>query len=203
MSIDLEISFHTLSKNFRDLLDLQEKYLKNRQKISYLNFGDYNKYILELTRLLHNYLASYSSFVDCMRTSRESFGGPEFEKEFAKQIEEKRIEERTRFIKDLRNFSQHKRLPIVGFRVSIVYLKGNESTKPDQVVKDSPSLRVNDLLEWRGWTSFSKQFLNNQPKELPIMPLIVECQNAEDELYTWLLQKKEEIKKNKIIKDAN
>jgi hypothetical protein len=123
-----------------------------------------------------------------MRNTRRSQEKPEFKEEFTRQLQDRRIEERTRFIKDLRNFSQHKQLPIVSFRLSVVYLKGNKSVKPNQIIKDSPSLRVSDLLEWDKWSSFSRQFLSEQLiDELPIIPLITECQKAEEEMYQWML----------------
>jgi len=201
MAIDLEFSFHTLNENYRELKKWEEKYFKNRQSVTYQDFGNWNKFILQLTRLLHNYLAAYSSFIDCMRTPRKklAFKDPDFEREFAQKIEQ--IGEKAQFIKELRNFSQHKKLPIVSFRLTIVYLKGNESVKPDQLFKDPPSLRVDALLAWDGWTSFPKKFLLEQStNELVIIPLITECQKAEEELYNWILQK---ITEKKIIKSNN
>lgn len=190
MPVNLQLSFHTLNKNYNDLVKIEDRYYRNRQRVTYRDFGNWNKYILELTRLLHNYLASYSSFVDCMRTARKALDSTEFQEEFEQQLKDKHIEERTRFIKDLRNFSQHKQLPIVSFRLSMIYLKGNESVEPDQILKDSPSLRVDELLKWKNWTSLSKDFLAEQPSnELAIMPLITECQKAESEIYEWILQK--------------
>jgi len=64
------------------------------------------------------------------------------------------------------------------------------SLQPDQIIKDSPSLRVNDLLKWDKWSSFSRKFLLQQSTdELAIIPLISECQKAEEEMYQWVLQK--------------
>jgi hypothetical protein len=190
MSLDLQLSFHALERNYIDLVKIEDKYFKSRKKVTYRSFGNWNNYILELTRLLHNYLSSYSSFVDCLRTPRKALDSKDFQEEFNKQLEDRHIEERTRFVKDLRNFSQHKQLPVVSFRLSALYLKGNETVKPDKVIKESPSLRVDDLLKWDRWSSFSKKFLEEQlTNEMAIMPIITEGQKAETEIYKWTLRK--------------
>ena len=116
---NLEFSYYTLNKNLKDLLATHEKYF-NEQDLNVINLEKLNPFVRELTRLLHNYLASFATFVDHMRKSLKTFNNSRFEKEYNREKEKIGIVERTLFLKRLRNFVQHKQLPIVGLRVSLV-----------------------------------------------------------------------------------
>jgi hypothetical protein len=121
-------------------------------------------------------LASFASFVSHTEAIKDEIGKSEFEKEYWQQRTKWKTE-KTAFVRDLHNFAHHRKLPMAGVGVNMLYTPdGLVANVLCGVVKSLPSLRVDDLLTYHKWTSASKNLLKREKREMEIMPFIDEAQ---------------------------
>lgn len=126
-------------------------------------------FIGELTRALHNYLASAHSIVDhARRLMRQA--DPDFAAEFKTRVEEA-IQDHPvmHFIGGLRNYSVHRRLPFLGSNFSM-----QNPNSPEAGFQSEIQMSVEQLLEWDGWPATAKEFLFQHAPTFAVGPLIEE-----------------------------
>lgn len=89
------------------------------------------------------------------------------------------------FIQGLRNYIQHRSLPLIESQNSIS-LKFGES---DFDVNHSLYLYKNKLLEWEGWNSQAKKYLSEQVEKVAIKEIIKSNFLHIQGFYQWLSQR--------------
>lgn len=100
------------------------------------------------------------------------------------------IEEKTRFVKNLQNYSRHYQLIKVGARLEYLMTpEGITAGTLAGVFKGQLSLNKQDLLKWDGWSHTSQEFLKRYGQDVPIMGLqndiVNRCQRCTKKLYDW------------------
>ncbi len=147
---DLEYSFFELKRNFDLLSKADSSYLKESQlwdhsdptKLMMLN----DAFLNEISRLLHIYLSSFASFIDHTYATMGEIGNPVLEKEYWEQRKKWKTE-RTAFVKDLHNYSHHRKLPMIWARLGL-HMSPDPSyvEKPNDTPQSLPRLHVDGII---------------------------------------------------------
>ena len=174
-------SLNIYGGNFRDIsgfIDLIEK------PESYFKGGWHDKkrqgeLFSELHRFFHNYVAASESLVSHTRSYiKHHHDSDEIGKAYKEEIKNTFTEHApTVVVKDFRNYFLHKGLP----RSSIHTTLQLDGTPPTIHILFS----VEELLEWKKWSSLSKKYLNDQGENLRLRKLVVNYHNNVLNFYHW------------------
>lgn len=144
---------------------------------------------------LHNYLASYftlkekaESFTTKIEEEKledqtvESLEETSFMEKYAEKLEEHNFLSRGAFIEDLRNYTQHDRLPLVR--------GGTTFETSTETISGSPAdLDKKRLLENQGaWSQNSKEFLERNGDRINLMAVVEDQQDELEAFYDWLFE---------------
>ena len=142
-------------ENYLELNKELEKY-ENDNDIWYVqNRLKLHEAILNVTRLLHNFLASIKTQIDHERRFRNKL-----KPEIYQKLEEKRMilidEDVVSFMSDFREYIQHYTLPFTTARLSwkLVDGQGGRGISHQKMLLDKEK-----LLEWNKWKSKSKNYI--------------------------------------------
>lgn len=188
----IKYGFYIFDVNFREFDQTINNYIKELSDQGIKNFDlrirDYQinkslEFKKEISRLLHNYLASWYSIKQQTYAAEKSLDN----QSLIQEIPKKRMEifgdnpENT-FIQDLRNYIQHKYLPLIESQSSINFSSGEQ----DFDVNHSLHLDTNKLLDYKNWTQPAKQYLNDHPDQVPIQKTIQKNFTDVKNFYDWL-----------------
>lgn len=188
------ISIYTFQKNNEELIKLLNLYETDTnlafKLLSVDNREAFVAFSSEVTRLLHNYLASAMTLVDHTRKLfQDEYKGTEFEKEYDDKKDQSFVQSPiSSFIKDLRNYSLHRMLPITGATLNY----------DDSEMSHSIFMPKDELIDWKGWKSKSKEYLNIQGEEIELLQLINEYTKIVFEFQAWFQKKQYEIHSDSI-----
>ncbi len=182
----LATSQYALNINHNDLLSLINSYeadwkiwaLENRPKLEALQ--------REFLRLLHNYLSSIFSLIEHTYAFRKDLNNLELDRFYDEKLKELRVNESITFLKDLRTFTQHYKLPFVTARLSFT---ATNPARGEGISEQKLILDKNNLISWDRWCADSKTFLNKQEKEINIKILIKEYQKLIEDFYDLFYNK--------------
>lgn len=188
--LGLQESYYTLEHNFVLLLKAQTEYMKDQSLCHLIDMAKYRIFMRNFSRLLHNYLASFYSLFEHAKAISNNVTTVGFERDYKKKKEVFNAEEVNAFVRDLRNFAQHKKLPPVGTGVDLMFTHdGVVANEPCGFIRYLPSLRIEDLITYKKWSAASKKFLKRQPKEMEIMPFVNEANKNTTDFFMWLYAK--------------
>ncbi|HAO10224.1 MAG TPA: hypothetical protein DCQ51_03345 [Planktothrix sp. UBA8407] len=188
----IKYGFYIFHGNFREFDQTINNYIEELygQGINTFDLrnSDYqiNKFLelkKEISRLLHNYLASWYSIKEHTYAAENSLDN----QSLIEEIKKKRMEifgdnpENT-FTQELRNYIQHKDLPLIESQSSINFSLGEQ----DFDVNHSLHLDTNKLLDYKKWTQPSKQYLKDHPNQVPIQETIQKNFTDVKNFYDWL-----------------
>lgn len=195
-----ETSFRLFSRNYSELKRLLDKTEEIQTAIRLTHREDIME---EIAFRLHNYVSSAMSLVEHTRRLNKRLyenRNPEALEEIETEIGKRFVNNEThQIIQGLRDYAQHRKLPIVGRSMSYHAL--------DQTPKLEAAyyLSTESLLEWAGWKPLVKQkldklknlsledrFFKYQMKDIPINPLITDHHKEVTSFYEWLGNKRRE-----------
>ena len=138
-------------ENLKNALDLMDQ--NNREATE--------KYQNEISRLLHNFLASAKTLIEHTRIFINKFysGTRLFEFYSTKIKSEFEKDGLSKFIQDLRNFILHRGLPYTGLIL-----------RPD--LETTVYLDRDSMLHWNNWTALSRNYLVPQPKRIRVYDFV-------------------------------
>ncbi len=184
----LEVSIFIFSGNFEELMKTIELYKSPSSFVLHdvRNREELNQFFKEVTRLLHNYLASAMTLVDHTRIlvkelyAEEKFA--EFYDEYGFKIKEVFAENSLhQFIQGLRNYIVHKELPMVGSILNLNEINAN-------LIVDLSELRKNF-----DWSKYAKQYLNARDDDEKLETLVSDYFNLVYEFHKWFYSRQLEI----------
>jgi len=146
----------------------------NRQELDWL--------ISEITRLLHNYLASVTSLIDHTRVFCRRLGCSKFQETYEEKLNEVKSNACLHFMKQLRNYAHHYHVPFVDARFSF---QRGENQEGD-IFEQTLHLEKNMLLKWDDWSSKSRQYIDGHEDDLDLKATIDEYQVLIVEFYKWI-----------------
>jgi hypothetical protein len=171
----------------REEVSLESWRLDNRTKLG--------SFIDEVTRLLHNFLASAHSLVDHTRVFKNKmYKGHTFKKVYQDKVDrELKHSPTVSFVQDLRNYVLHKQLPIASAQLS---LKGGGGTitELDNTIK----LDVNELREWNKWKPESRVFLDSLDDKVQIREVAEKYEGAIRAFYQWFGEQQTQVHRSEF-----
>ena len=189
----LGVNFFVFGRNFEELqnvLNLTEQpekmlalwSLRNRPKLELL--------MQEVTRLMHNFLASAKTLVDHTRVLiRDWYQGTKFlEAQVAKRFTSNSL---VGFVEGLRNYSLHYALPFTGATFSIGKIEKGQSSLSD--LRFSFSLSKSELLRWAKWPAKAKVYLQKAEEEIEIRTFVVPYYHQIENFHLWMYKRLQEI----------
>lgn len=191
------VSLSIFNKNYDELH--HHLTIHNTPRISLALMGQEKRHLLhayqiEITRFLHNYIASSLSLVDHTRNHyRELYGNNDLFPDYQVQIDIRfKNHPLSVFIKDLRQYLQHYQMP--GLSSRLVYKKD----APD--FEMTIRMGVADLNKFSGWKSKSKEYISSFEDDIDLMSLVKEYHEHVNEFYQWFIGRQMEIHKDDIEK---
>jgi hypothetical protein len=138
-------------------------------------------YLVEVTRTLHNFVASALTLVDTTRVLyRELYDKQQLMPTYQTEIENRFIKDGTaQFIKDLRQFCQHYRLPLVMAQVGL-----NLGPKGGDINWGVPISR-NQLKVWSGWSATSKTFIDGSETKINLEEVLKQYRDKVIDFNDW------------------
>lgn len=136
----------------------------------------------QLVRLVHNYLAATTTFVDHTRNLMSQYSGTPTHSEYLRRVEEVKATALSPFVKQLRNYLLHYRLPRIGVSFSVDNEAGTETIK---VYLDRDA-----ALEWTDWQPAARSWLQGQPERQIPLRIVIDGYRAllDEKIYTWLYE---------------
>jgi len=120
----------------------------------------------QLTRHLHNYLASAASLVEHVRRLMRGRADPIAE-EFRRRKEMMLQNPEVWFVVGLRNYTAHRKLPFFAHTLSMTNVN-----KSDQKMESEVELNVAELLEWDDWPPAARAYLEGLGDAVTIRPVV-------------------------------
>jgi hypothetical protein len=140
-----------------------------------------DRFEAEVIQRLHNYVASTMTLVDHTRRIMRDRSGMIAE-EFVRRKSLLLANPEVPFIQDLRNFTLHRSLPLLGHTLSMT----NWNT-PERQMTSEVELSVAELTAWDGWSSRSRAFLQTQGRAVVLRPVIQRHGEVVSAINSWLL----------------
>jgi len=179
------------SVNYREFIQALNRNLTNENILKLAadnNSTEYNSELVLIFRHFHNYFSSYLSLTDHTRVLyRELYEPLNLLSEYQDKVDNYfKNHKLSIFIKELRQYIQHYKLPYLTSQI-----KRNKSFggfNPHLLIE------VEDLLEFSGWKKHSREFIGENPDGVDL-PLVVKTHfNHTAEFYHWFFKAQLELK---------
>ncbi len=183
--------------NFEQLTSIINEFNSRKSLLLFdvRNTTELGRFLVEVTRLLHNYVASAMTLVDHTRILvRELYNGSEFSEfnnEYNAEIESKfQLNPLHQFVQGLRNYIVHKGLPIVG---------GN--LDPNKI---ETYLIINfaELRDDFKWNKLAKEFISSRVEDEKLEIIVSDYCKLVSEFHEWFYKRQLAIQAEKF-KEAN
>lgn len=178
----LSWSTYTFEENFQELLGALKSvedpanaplmFLRNRSLLAELQ--------REVARLLHNFVASVQSLIDHTRISARSLyaDAPPHLAEYQGRIDSTFKEDPlSQFVRGLRQYSLHYRLPFIGWVMSF--------SSPVQTASQAFFLNTSVLREFDGWPGPAKKFLADAGDRIDLIDVLSRYRDSVKDFYIW------------------
>jgi len=187
------ISLEIFNSNYNELVHHLK--IHNTPQVSLKLMGMDQRHLLhsyqrEITRFLHNYIASALSLTDHARNHyRELYSNNNLFPDYQNEINRRFVNNPLAvFIKDLRQYFQHYQMPRVSSR--LVFTKD----APDFVM--TLLLPTKEMAKFSGWNSLSKKFLAEQTDDIDLLALINNYHQLIESFYHWFIDRQMQIHKD-------
>ncbi len=165
------------------------------------NDENHDKFLLDVTRELHNYVTSSMTLVEqTRRAKRKLYAEAEFDQEYQKRVEVTFGQPVPQFIQDLRDYTLHVDLPKVYGQT--------EMTIPRMSRRSSVWIDIPLLRQWTGWSLAAKEYLFDQAAaHLPLKPVVEAYSRLVEEFYEWFGRRQRELheaafREYELLRDA-
>lgn len=166
--------------NYFELLNLIEELEENVQGVGRAMTEDSqtrSNQFLEITRRLHNFVASAVTLVDHTRKLMNNYQGTPTWDEYQTRTADAKKNAVVPLITKLRNYVLHAGLPAIGFQVTI-----NNGIATSYVVY----INRDAALRYKDWPAPARRFLENSDENIPLRRLIQDYSKTVEGLYAWL-----------------
>lgn len=195
----LSETHYIVDSNYNDLINLVVKHETEFALTSLLStdMQSHDNAILEILRMLHNYLSSVQSLIDHTRRVKKSLNNDELNISWKNEINRLLSNDCSIFVKQFRNYMQHFRTPslssILSFSNPVEVLNILDPDLSIETIRREfkPTFRfllnAEDLLEWDGWYPASKRYIHTFGEHLDMRVIFLEYQtlnhNFKDRFY--------------------
>jgi hypothetical protein len=176
-----------LIANERELLGLIDRFQQDELfALKFMGMGSdgrsgMDSFWGELIRRAHNYLSAVKMLVDHSRNLMRSYADRPVTAEYANRVAEMVATGRGPFLQKLRDYLIHYDIPPFGASMQLA----SPSDGPRFLV----FLDRDGALKFKDWPAGARQFLRDQPKQVPLRELIVGYAAELEQLYRWLYER--------------
>ena len=189
-------SFLVFERNYTELASALEKF---RDPAFYLPTLDrehperLDDFLLEITRLLHNYAAAAISLADHTRiVANELYAQSPFLAEYGEQVKGTFAESPVaRFVHGLRNYMLHYRLPFPISHLTADHI----GTSNEWNIETHLTLLVADLKKWGEWHPRAEEYLAAGDAQLDLHQLVTDYTSSVKSFRSWLQIRQQEVHK--------
>lgn len=191
-------SFYILEGNYIEFTRIVERYIKAANSDEFLR--DSEKHInlhitggREIGRLIHNYVAAWLSLVDHTRvvhTKLKDHNSSDI-RDFADEYE-LRLAEYLKdsfenvFVKDLRRYVQHKKVPVPALHFKMKRIENSVSESGDPLFEGGHSFEFSSKdIEDFNWSKKTREYIKNN-KSIPIAQIIDKHFSIMKDFYLWI-----------------
>lgn len=180
-----ELTLRIFRKNF----DEWERTIDERQPANPIEAlrmmsdrGWAEEYLVELTRTFHNFVATAFTLVDHTRVFyRELYEPNNLIPTYDDQLNARfRNDGCSAFIDGMRQFFQHKRLPLVNVQLGVQFDVGQEA-RTNWGVPISKA----ELLTFNSWKAIARQFINQQGRSFDLRAVARQYRDNVDAFHEW------------------
>jgi len=153
--------------------------------------GKLDLFLVEVIRLLHNFVAGARSFAEVTRShARRLYKGTAFFEEYEERVKHDFEDSPLScFVQDLRVFVLHVDVPWTVARVS---------WKRDENLRSSVRLNVGHLRQWGNWKPKSRQFIAALADDVDLSDIVAEYSKLVADFHEWFLQRQMEVQADVI-----
>lgn len=143
--------------------------------------GEMQEFFKEYLRRLHNYAASVHTLTHHTYTffSRNEDLAPELQSKYSEELARRNLGVKVNLLKQIRHYTQKNWEPPLAANISPAMDEDDEDTL--QLYLDKK-----EMLDWDGWSTDTRKFLNNLDDEIIITRLAEEYQQEVNDFYEWL-----------------
>lgn len=174
----LQTSRYTLNGNYSQLLDAEEYFQDNEETWIRQGTEVSNKFILEYSRRLHNYLSSYYSLYCHTQRIRNHVDNKDFHEKYGQKKEELDLEKTSKFAERFRAYTQH-------YQLVPIHIDSSHDFEPKT---GSAELYIprEKLLAWDSWTG-SEDYVSELDEEVEVVPLLENIHDLVNEFGDWFI----------------
>lgn len=204
IKLRLKTLWHSYWIFHRNYVELQ-KYLEEIQKlptffqwISVDAYIERDQVLLELTRMLHNFLSSAMMLVDHTRALVKLWYDQHiFFQQYDSEIKNRfRKSDLHRFIQCLRNYTLHYLLPLPHVNLSF----SRNSLSEEFVNHSAIVLSRKQLLQWKGWDQKARSYLQSNDGDIVLGDLLNEYFKIVHDFHSWMHKQLQEIHEDELMK---
>ena len=180
----LAASLYAVNRNYQELSTAIDKYEGDLTMWDIKKRPQFDAFLRELLRLLQNYLSSVYSLIQHTSILRSALNHSELNRDYTLKLKTLQSNNCARFVRDLRTYSQHIRLPIISARLSITHNQETGSQKVEQKIL----LEKKELIKWKNWHKDSVKYINSH-KDINLKVVLNEYQTLNKAFYDWFYKK--------------
>jgi len=183
----LGVSHYILNQNFREAVQIPEALDRKVELLSRDRRQEARALHLEFVRRLHNYVAAAKTLVDHTRAFRNRWTDEAFNNAFQTRLKELLSNPVVKFIQQLRNPTQHSRLPPVA-RVTTFEADSLNPATVRPLVR--LMVKARDLENLYGWSSPALAYIraNIDHESVDVTLAIRRYQESLESFYAWFFQ---------------
>ena len=183
----LGVSHYILNQNFREAVQIPEALDRKVELLSRDRRHEARALHLEFVRRLHNYLAAAKTLVDHTRAFRSRWTDEACDSAFETRLEELLTNPVVKFIQELRNPTQHSRLPPVA-RVTTFEADSSNPNTVRPVVR--LMVKARDLENLYEWSSLALAYIraNVDHENVDVTLALRRYQELLETFYAWFFQ---------------
>lgn len=140
-----------------------------------------SQYRVESTRRLYNYVSSIASLADHTINLLKDYEGSKFEVEYVAKLRLVTELDEFAFLKDLRNYAAHYKIPPIGYIIGTTNILGKNEAF-------SPVIYTGDLFDYDSWSKKSKQYMKDNFPEIELIKLVNVYAQVINGLYVWMFK---------------
>jgi len=144
-------------------------------------------FLREFRRLMHNYLSSTYSLIQHTTKCRRELNRPSLNRVYSLKLKALLTNRCVRFIRDLRIYCQHIKLPLVAAELTF-----NPRKIGAEKLKQRILIEKKELVKWKEWHRLSKKHIGSH-KDIEPKAISSEYQVLIKDFYKWLYKKVEEL----------
>lgn len=183
--LHLVTSQYAVNRNYQELSKAISWYEGDFSIWDVRDSGKLEAFRREFLRLTQNYLASTYSLIKHTEIFRDKLDNLKLTEEYSLRLAELRNNICIKFVRELRNYSQHLRLPMTSAKLSIT--KNGQQNSNVKVERRMVLIRE-ELMKWDGWCKDSRKYIESQ-KEIDLKPVFAEYQALIKGFYDWLYRR--------------